>query len=371
MMAAAVRNSASNGQLALAAGTTPRRRRPAAAPRRTVAPTAQASSSSTVSGVEDKDKPDWTGNHMLSRIVNAAINFKPLFALMKVGASSVMKSTAEKRGVAWGETVDALSKSEVYQIKEEIEDKAMVYPSYYTVPFHGYDTGNLSWLAAFEVEPAGEVMALRVWKTEEQLTPLQAQTRLRKAIYDSIKGFMAQHSLAAPRDMIDVGCSVGVSTRWLAAEWPQAAITGLDMSPYFLAVAELRERQLGGGAGQRQRIRYMHANMESTGLPAGSFDLVAVQFVTHECPAAVIENLIRECRRLLRPGGVLAIVDNNPRSKVIQNLPPVLFTLMKSTEPHTDEYYGFDIEDCMRAHDFQHVNTVESDPRHRVVLGHL
>ena len=30
-----------------------------------------------------------------------------------------------------------------------------------------------------------------------------------------------------------------------------------------------------------------------------------------------------------------------------------------------------DIEDCMRAHDFQHVNTVESDPRHRVVLGHL
>ena len=60
---------------------------------------------------------------------------------------------------------------------------------------------------------------------------------------------MAQHSLAAPRDMIDVGCSVGVSTRWLAAEWPQAAITALDMSPYFLAVAELRERQLGGGAG--------------------------------------------------------------------------------------------------------------------------
>ena len=38
---------------------------------------------------------------------------------------------------------------------------------------------------------------------------------------------------------------------------------------------------------------------------------------------------VRECRRLLRPGGTLAIADNNPRSKVIQNLPPVLFTLMK------------------------------------------
>ena len=38
---------------------------------------------------------------------------------------------------------------------------------------------------------------------------------------------------------------------------------------------------------------------------------------------------VRECRRLLRPGGTLAIADNNPKSKVIQNLPPVLFTLMK------------------------------------------
>ena len=56
---------------------------------------------------------------------------------------------------------------------------------------------------------------------------------------------------------------------------------------------------------------------------------VCVQFVCHECPSAVIDSLVAECARLLRPGGTLAIADNNPRSKVIQNLPPVLFTLMK------------------------------------------
>ena len=27
--------------------------------------------------------------------------------------------------------------AEVYQIKEEIEDRSMTYPAYYTVPFHG------------------------------------------------------------------------------------------------------------------------------------------------------------------------------------------------------------------------------------------
>ena len=40
---------------------------------------------------------------------------------------------------------------QVFQIKEEIENKDLQYPDYYTVPFHGYDEGNLNWLAAFEV----------------------------------------------------------------------------------------------------------------------------------------------------------------------------------------------------------------------------
>ena len=75
------------------------------------------------------------------------------------------------------------------------------------------------------------------------------QTRLRKAIYDGIRAFICQHSLVEPSEVLDLGCSVGLSSRWLAAEWPQAQVTGLDLSPYFLAVAELRERQLAGGAG--------------------------------------------------------------------------------------------------------------------------
>lgn len=59
------------------------------------------------------------------------------------------------------------------------------------------------------------------------------------------------------------------------------------------------------------------------------------------------------------------------RSKVIQSLPPVLFTLMKSTEPWSDEYYLFDLEACMREAGLQSVRTTESDPRHRTVCGHV
>ncbi len=43
-------------------------------------------------------------------------------------------------------------------------------------------------------------------------------------------------------DALDIGCSAGVSSRFLAAEFPDAQVTGIDLSPHFLAVAEWRER---------------------------------------------------------------------------------------------------------------------------------
>jgi hypothetical protein len=62
-------------------------------------------------------------------------------------------------------------------------------------------------------------------------------------------------------------------------------------------------------------------------------------------------------------------VDNNPQSPVIQNLPPVLFTLMKSTEPWSDDYYTFDVEVALTDAGFEMPITVASDPRHRTIVA--
>ena len=72
----------------------------------------------------------------------------------------------------------------MYALKDEVEDKAVVYPDYYLQPFHAYTKGNLDWLPAFEVESATMSMAVRTFPGTE---PLAAQRRLRDNIHAVIR----------------------------------------------------------------------------------------------------------------------------------------------------------------------------------------
>ncbi|KAG4385565.1 hypothetical protein GLYMA_12G122501v4 [Glycine max] len=62
----------------------------------------------------------------------------------------------------------------------------------------------------------------------------------------------------------------------------------------------------------------------------------------------VIVNIVREAFCLLWPGGTLALIDSSMKSKVVQELSPVLFTLYKCTEPFIDEFYLTDMDETLR-----------------------
>ncbi len=312
--------------------------------------------------ITDKTKPDWAGTDLLSRFVNLLIQTKPIYGLMKRQARKVLIKTAEKNGIPWRQNVQVLEHSGIQDHLAEVTNPLLPYPDYYQVPFHAYDAGNLCWLAAFEAESATYSMALRVWP-QEQLTGEQAQDRLRSSFHE----VLAQHGPSQVRDILDIGCSVGISTMYLHRYYANRQdglihTVGLDLSPYMLAIAKLRDEQ-------REISEWRHAQAEETGFPDGSFDLVTLQFVTHELPRSATRCIFQEVLRILRPGGCIALVDNNPKSSVIQNLPPVLFTLMKSTEPWSDDYYTFDVESALQEIGFEDRQTVASDPRHRTIIA--
>jgi ubiquinone/menaquinone biosynthesis C-methylase UbiE len=113
--------------------------------------------------------------------------------------------------------------------------------------------------------------------------------------------------LAAPRPgerAVDVACGTGVVTRLAAARvGPEGAVAGVDINPAMLAVA----RSLS----PRGAVAWHEASAEALPLDDGSADLVLCQlglmFVADR-PAA-----LREMRRVLVPGGRLALLVPGPR----------------------------------------------------------
>ncbi|KAK4577760.1 hypothetical protein RGQ29_028038 [Quercus rubra] len=276
-----------------------------------------------------------------------------------------MSSSAEKKNIPWREMTKEILESDVYKELERIQNPSLVYPDYYLNPFHAYDEGNLSWLAAAEAEAATMSMARRAIPDASSLD--EANEIIRGNWLQAIEQHHLQYSgNSTIRDILDVGCSVGVSTGYLADKFPSAKVIGLDLSPYFLAVAQFKEKKRSP---RKNPIIWIHAKGEDTGLLSNSFDLVSMAYVLHECPEKAIVNLVKEAFRLLRPGGTVALTDNSPKSKILQELSPVLFTLMKSTEPFLDEYYLNDLEATLREAGFVNVQTILTDPRHRTVTA--
>ncbi|MFN6133386.1 MAG: class I SAM-dependent methyltransferase, partial [Synechococcaceae cyanobacterium] len=139
-------------------------------------------------------------------------------------------------------------------------------------------------------------------------------------------------------------------------------VEGLDLSAQMLAVAKVRDAD-------NRIAAWHHAAAEATGLETASYDLITLQFVFHELPADASRAVLREAARLLRPGGVIALVDQDPDSEVIRRLPAPIATLLKSTEPYLEDYFRLDLPAALEEAGFGAVRREACDPRHRVLVA--
>jgi SAM-dependent methyltransferase len=301
---------------------------------------------------------------LASRFVNGVLAIKPLANLAKHQARQMMIKRAEKIGVNWTQEVQTLQARDWQSDLMKVQNPKLSYPEYYLRSFHAYETGNLSWQAAFEVESAAYAVHARIWRTDTQSdASTENSPKGDPLLRQSYHNILTQQILHQPQDILDLGCSVGMSTFALQKVYPHAKITGLDLSPYFLAVAHYRSQQ------RHANISWTHAAAESTGLADASFDLISIFLMCHELPQSATRQIFAEARRLLRPGGHLALMDMNPQAEVYKKMPPYILTLLKSTEPYLDEYFALDIEQAFLDAGFNTPTITPNSPRHRTVVA--
>lgn len=308
---------------------------------------------------------------LASRLVNGILAIKPLANLAKHQARSLMVKRAESIGVDWHEEVKHL-RSRGGELDfdpawerelEQIQNPDLTYPDYYLKPFHAYEQGNLSWQAATEVEVAAKAVHSKLWSPSSAESTMKLRDNFIDAVNDRLT--------TPPQAILDIGCSVGISTFSLQKAYPQAQITGVDLSPYFLAIAQYKSQQQDRGLDSSQPIQWLHSAAESTGLPDNSYDLVSAFLLFHELPRTAALEILREARRVLRPGGHLAIMDFNPKAEGYVKMPSYILTLLKSTEPYLDDYFTFNIEQAIVDAGFTQPTISITSPRHYTFVAEV
>jgi ubiquinone/menaquinone biosynthesis C-methylase UbiE len=104
--------------------------------------------------------------------------------------------------------------------------------------------------------------------------------------------------------VLDMGCGFGKSTMPFALLSPKVEIKGVDLAAPCLRVAAHTARSKGC-----TNVRFKQAHAAQTGYEDGSFDLVTSTMFLHEIPPKVLDKVLDECRRVLKPGGRIVHLD--------------------------------------------------------------
>jgi len=91
--------------------------------------------------------------------------------------------------------------------------------------------------------------------------------------------------------------------------------------------------------------------------PRGQFDIVTIMYTFHEILKIARYRIQRETRRLLKPGGILAIVDIHP-----QDYTPS--PAMLAGEPYVIEYHNNVEKQMASIQGFRYLNCIDVVPEH-------
>jgi SAM-dependent methyltransferase len=171
-------------------------------------------------------------------------------------------------------------------------------------------------------------------------------------IAELIRDIPAAHG--RPLHIVDLGCGVAGSACYLAARLP-VRVTGITLSPVQAQIAQTRIR----ASGSSDRVVCVEGDYNDPPLEAGTADLVyAIESFVHG-PAP--DRFFAQCRRLLRPGGVLVICDDFRRATTDQRAGRAIERFCRGWHVNALLDPGA-LRTLAGAHGFTHESTVDLSP---------
>ncbi len=147
-----------------------------------------------------------------------------------------------------------------------------------------------------------------------------------------LRDLVARLPIAPGDRVLDLACGDACFSCWLAERG--AVVVGIDRSPAYLGLA--RRRVVGNPAAER--IGFQQADARALPLPDGGFDLVwcAQSLFSLPDPLAVLG----EMARVARPGGVVAVLENDSLHHLIIPWPAELELAVRQAQLRALEQRG-------------------------------
>ncbi len=196
----------------------------------------------------------------------------------------------------YGKDVMAIGKeivrSELRRRREGFDEvpavaKRKAFPNYYQRNFHWQSDGYFSERSAHLYEPGVEFLFVGM------------ADAMRRQVLPPIAKWLKAHPQVSSPKIVDIACGTAPIYRDLTKSFSNVQYVGIDLSLPYLNTAQK----------QAPRARWIHANAERLPFDDASIDIVMSIYLFHELPKEARRQVLREAKRVLKPGGLLVIED--------------------------------------------------------------
>ena len=148
-----------------------------------------------------------------------------------------------------------------------------------------------------------------------QVIVTRLETRAKNPLFAKmLQDYLNSMGIDGAGRVLDLGCGTGVATRAIAKRYGfSGRVVGVDLSPMLVAAAS----RIAAEEGCADRVEFKSGDSRKLDLEDGAFDaVIAHTLLSHvDDPRSVLQ----EMKRLVRPGGMIAVFDGDYASMTFGN----------------------------------------------------